>query len=116
MSTILIAYRNFVRNGRRFVLLGLAIAGGFFVITVLQGLIGGVTNQINIRGARYYGGHVMILGYQKTPGMAVDRRRGSFSKPCARSGVRPGSSRAECSTETTASCSSTASRWACAGS
>ena len=70
MTTILIAYRNFVRNGRRFVLLGLAIAGGFFVVTALQSLIAGVTSQINIRGARFYGGSVMILGYQKNPGLA----------------------------------------------
>ncbi|MGO8695142.1 MAG: ABC transporter permease [Rectinemataceae bacterium] len=89
MTTILIAYRNFVRNGRRFLLLGLAIAGGFFVITVLQGLIGGVTNQINIRGARYYGGHVMILGYQKTPGLAVIGDEASILEAVARSGVRP---------------------------
>jgi putative ABC transport system permease protein len=89
MTTILIAYRNFVRNGRRFVLLGLAIAGGFFVITVLQGLIGGVTNQINIRGARYYGGHVMILGYQKPPGTAIIGDEPAILEAIARSGVHP---------------------------
>ncbi|MDA8426562.1 MAG: FtsX-like permease family protein [Treponema sp.] len=89
MTTILIAYRNFVRNGRRFVLLGLAIAGGFFVVTALQSLIAGVTSQINIRGARFYGGSVMILGYQKNPGLAKIGDEGPVLKAIENSGVRP---------------------------
>ncbi|HUW40814.1 MAG TPA: FtsX-like permease family protein [Rectinemataceae bacterium] len=89
MTTILIAYRNFVRNGRRFILLGLAIAGGFFVVTVLQSLIDGVTNQINIRGARFYGGQVMILGYQKNPGLAKIGDEAPILKAIGNSGVKP---------------------------
>jgi putative ABC transport system permease protein len=55
-----IAFRNFTRNGRRFLLLGIAVSAGFFFVSTLQSLVSGLSNQINTRGARFYGGHVII--------------------------------------------------------
>ena len=60
MMTVLIAFRNFTRNGRRFLLLGLAVCAGFFFVCTVQSLVAGLSYQINVRGARYYGGHVIV--------------------------------------------------------
>jgi len=57
---IQVAFRNFTRNSRRFLLLGLAICAGYFFVCSVQSLVSGLSMQINIRGARYYGGHVIV--------------------------------------------------------
>ncbi len=85
-----VAARNFTRNARRFLLLGAAVAAGFFVICIIQSLVAGVTNQINERGARFYGGHLVVLGYQKHP--VVSARIGDdrpVLEAIARSGIKP---------------------------
>jgi len=60
MRILLIAFRNFTRNSRRFLLLGLAVTAGFLFVCTAQSLVAGLSFQINMRGARYYGGHVII--------------------------------------------------------
>ena len=60
LTTLRIAFRNFTRNGRRFLLLGLAVCAGFFFVCTVQSLVGGLSSQISTRGARFYGGHVII--------------------------------------------------------
>jgi putative ABC transport system permease protein len=88
--TAQIAFRNFTRNGRRYLLLGLAVAAGFFVVSSLQGLIGGLSHQINVRGARYYGGHVII---SRAKGNADDaslqEQDRIIERAISTSGVRP---------------------------
>jgi putative ABC transport system permease protein len=65
--TLQIAFRNFTRNSRRFLLLGLAVTAGFFFVCTVQSLVAGLSYQISIRGARYYGGQVIIGWGQKPP-------------------------------------------------
>ena len=72
--TVQIAFRNFTRNARRFLLLGLAVSAGFFFVCTVQSLVAGLSYQINLRGARYYGGHV-IIGLGKDDRDAATRAR-----------------------------------------
>ncbi len=58
--TLQMAFRNFTRNSRRFLLLGLAVAAGFFFVCTVQSLVAGLFHQINIRATRYYGGHIIV--------------------------------------------------------
>ena len=51
-TTLQIAFRNFTRNGRRFLLLGLAVCAGFFFVCTVQSLVSGLSNQINIAGSQ----------------------------------------------------------------
>lgn len=66
--TLQIAFRNFTRNSRRFILLGIAASAGFFFVCTVQSLVAGLSNQINTRGARYYGGHVIISRVRESQG------------------------------------------------
>jgi ABC-type lipoprotein release transport system permease subunit len=85
-----VAARNFTRNARRFLLLGAAVASGFFIICIIQSLVAGVTDQINERGARFYGGNLVVLGYQKHP---VERAMIGDDRPVLEaikaSGIKP---------------------------
>jgi putative ABC transport system permease protein len=87
--TLQIAWRNFTRNRRRFLLLGLAVAAGFFFVCSVQGLVSGLSLQISIRGARYYGGQVIVGWGQKPPeGMDIDRQDAFIRGAISRAGVR----------------------------
>lgn len=87
----LIAFRNFTRNGRRYLLLGLAVAAGFFVVCCLQSLVAGLAVQINVRGARYYGGNVIISRRKGTAedGPTLRSEDRLIMEAISRSGVRP---------------------------
>ncbi len=85
--TLQIAFRNFTRNGRRFLLLGLAVCAGFFFVCTVQSLVSGLSNQINTRGARFYGGHVIIRKETQT-GTPLEEDR-LIMAAIARAGVRP---------------------------
>jgi len=88
--TLLIAFRNFTRNARRFLLLGLAVAAGFFFVCAMQSLVGGLSRQINIRGARYYGGHVIISrGKEIVEGATLAEQDRFILGALAASGVHP---------------------------
>ena len=85
-----VAFRNFTRNSRRFLLLGLAICAGYFFVCSIQSLVSGLSRQINVRGARYYGGHVIITRGKEAADaatLASDDRR--IMDAIERSGVHP---------------------------
>jgi putative ABC transport system permease protein len=85
-----VAFRNFTRNGRRFILLGLAICAGFFFVCSIQSLVSGLSRQINIRGARYYGGHVIVTrGKDATDAATLAAQDRLIMEAISRSGVRP---------------------------
>lgn len=85
-----VAYRNFTRNSRRFFLLALAICAGFFFVCTIQSLVAGLSSQINVRGARYYGGHVIVNRGKDVPPVAELVEQDRFIFDAIRSaGVRP---------------------------
>ena len=83
-----IAYRNFTRNSRRFFLLALAICAGFFFVCTVQGLVAGLSSQINLRGARYYGGNV-IINWGGDTGVDTAEKDRFILDAIRRSGVHP---------------------------
>jgi putative ABC transport system permease protein len=85
--TFRIAFRNFTRNGRRFLLLGLAVSAGFFFVSTVQSLVSGLSNQINTRGARFYGGHVIIRNETQAASPAEQDRL--IMAAIAKAGVHP---------------------------
>ncbi len=90
VTTAFIALRNFTRNRRRYLLLGLAVAAGVFVVFCLQSLVAGLAVQINVRGARYYGGHVIISRAKgNEAGQTLEQQDRFILDAIARSGVRP---------------------------
>ena len=89
-ATLQIAFRNFTRNSRRFLLLGLAVTAGFLFLCIVQGLVAGLSLQINMRGARYYGGNVIISRLKKAPAPAtVAEEERLIQAGIAQAGVRP---------------------------
>ena len=85
-----IAFRNFTRNSRRFVLLGLAASAGFFFVCTVQSLVAGLAGQINTRGARYYGGHVIISRVENATPVMTSADEGRFiQEALSRVGIRP---------------------------
>jgi ABC-type lipoprotein release transport system permease subunit len=85
-----IAYRNFTRNARRFFLLALAICAGFFFVCTIQSLVAGLSRQINVRGARFYGGHVIVnRGKDIPPDVDLAEQDRFILDAITRSGVRP---------------------------
>jgi len=63
---IRIAFRNIIRNSHRFLFLGLSISSAFLVVLLLQGLLDGIVKQLDERGARFYGGNVITVGWQQS--------------------------------------------------
>ncbi len=84
-----IAFRNFTRNGRRFLLLGLAVSAGFFFVFTVQSLVSGLSNQINIRGARFYGGHVIVKPQPDGTGIVTAAQDKLVMEAITRTGARP---------------------------
>jgi putative ABC transport system permease protein len=85
-----VAFRNFTRNSRRFLLLGLAVTAGFFFVCTVQALVAGLSYQINTRGARFYGGHVIVGRAGDTPPDMTPNQEDRFILDAiSRAGVRP---------------------------
>lgn len=63
-----LAIRNLTRNKRRNLVLAIAIAFGFFVVTVIDGLTTGAVGNLEDEITELAGGTVMIAGYEKVPG------------------------------------------------
>jgi len=64
MTNILrIAWRNFWRNLGRYRLLMAALAAAVVVQVTILGSILGLTDTLRAKAARYFGGHVVVLGY-----------------------------------------------------
>ncbi len=87
-TTLRIAFRNFTRNARRFLLLGLAVAAGFFFVLTVQSVVAGFSKQINTRGARFYGGNVIIRAEGHMADAAPAEQDRLIMAAVARSGVR----------------------------
>ena len=62
MQSLRIAYRNVFRQARRNLLLGGAIAFGFFIFTLLNGFTGGLVGTVSSNLAGVLGGHLYISG------------------------------------------------------
>ena len=57
--------RNLTRSKRRSVILGIAIAFGFFVVTTIDGLVGGAVDNLEDMITQMVGGTVAVTGYEK---------------------------------------------------
>ena len=62
-STLRIAWRNFWRNRGRYRLLIAALAAAVTIQVTILGAILGLTDTLRAKAARYFGGHVVVLGY-----------------------------------------------------
>ncbi len=62
-----LAYRNLTRQKRRSIILAIAIAFGFFVVTAIDGLASGAVNNLENQITQLIGGTVLISGYKKLP-------------------------------------------------
>ena len=62
-----LALRNLTRQKRRNVILAIAIAFGFFVVTTIDGLISGMVGNLEDCITELTGGTVLISGYEKIP-------------------------------------------------
>ncbi len=62
MQSLRIAYRNVLRGWRRTLLLGGAIAFGFFIFTLLNGFTGGMVGTVSQNLASSLGGHLYVSG------------------------------------------------------
>ena len=60
-----LALRNLSRSKRRNVILGIAIAFGFFVVTAIDGLASGAVSNLEDQITQMIGGTVAITGYEK---------------------------------------------------
>ncbi len=59
--------RNLTRQKRRNLILAVAIAFGFFVVTVIDGLTSGMVENLEEQITQLTGGSVLIQGYEKIP-------------------------------------------------
>ena len=57
--------RNLTRSKRRSVILGIAIAFGFFIVTTIDGLVGGAVDNLEEMITQMVGGTVAVTGYEK---------------------------------------------------
>ena len=60
------ALRNLFLQRKRYALMGVAIAIGFALITVLTGLSYGALETIKTKAARYFSGHIIVQGFENT--------------------------------------------------
>lgn len=63
MGTLKLAVRNLQRRWRRYVLVAVAAALGFAVITLISGAVYGSLDAIADKAARYFAGHVSVSAY-----------------------------------------------------
>jgi putative ABC transport system permease protein len=64
MSVVNIAYRNLSRQKRRTFLLAGAIAFGILVITMVNGVVGGLLRNVENNFATLFSAHIMLTGVQ----------------------------------------------------
>lgn len=63
---LIFALRNLFLQRKRYALMGVAIAIGFALITVLTGLSYGALETIKTKAARYFSGHIIVQGFENT--------------------------------------------------
>jgi len=61
-QSIRIAFRNIARQGKRTAFLAAAIGFGFFIVTLLGGFTGGLSDSAKTNFANAFGGHIYISG------------------------------------------------------
>ena len=66
MHNIILALRNLSRQKRRSFLLGGAIAFGILIVTLVNGVAGGLARNLEQNFAQLLGGEIFIQGVQKT--------------------------------------------------
>ena len=66
MQTFRIAFKNVRRNPRRSILLGIAIALGFFILTIVNGFTSGATKTLSQNLSEVIGGQILIMGAEVT--------------------------------------------------
>jgi putative ABC transport system permease protein len=67
MELIKLALRNLLRQKRRTLLLGGAIAFGIMIVTVINGFVGAFVSNISENFANLAAGHIFIQGVEKSP-------------------------------------------------
>lgn len=68
MNTVFrLSLRNLTRQKRRNAILATAIAFGFFVVTMIDGLTSGMVDNLENMIIQLNGGNVLVAGYEKTP-------------------------------------------------
>lgn len=67
-TTLHLALRNLTRQKRRNVILAIAIAFGFFVVTAIDGLTTGMVSNLEDMITQLVGGNVIVQGLEKIPG------------------------------------------------
>lgn len=65
MQLIRLALRNLSRSKKRNVILGIAVAFGFFVVTCVDSLTGGAVSNLEEQITQMVGGTVIVAGYEK---------------------------------------------------
>ena len=58
-----LALRNLVLQRKRYMVIGLAVAIGFALITIISGATAGALGTVRDKAARYFAGHISITGY-----------------------------------------------------
>jgi putative ABC transport system permease protein len=61
-QSIRIAVRNVIRQKKRSLLLGGAVAFGFFIITLMNSLVAGVVDNAKVNFSHAFGGHLYLSG------------------------------------------------------
>ncbi len=65
METVRLSLRNLTRSKRRNVILGIAIAFGFFVVTAVDGLTSGAVANLEYEMTQLLGGTVLVAGTER---------------------------------------------------
>ncbi|HUW69846.1 MAG TPA: FtsX-like permease family protein [bacterium] len=58
-----LALRNLVLQRKRYAVIGIAVALGFALITIISGATAGALGTVRDKAARYFAGHISITGY-----------------------------------------------------
>ena len=67
MTLLRIAFRKLNRQKKRSILLGVAIAFGFMIITLVNAFAAGFVLNIRENVSQLVAGHLFITGYEKSP-------------------------------------------------
>lgn len=75
MNTVFkLSLRNLTRQKRRNAILAIAIAFGFFVVTVIDGLTTGMVGNLEKQMTQLAGGTILIQGLEKTPSLEEGKK------------------------------------------
>ena len=61
--TFFLAFRNLILLRKRYAVIGIAIALGFALMTVISGVTSGALGTIKVKAARYFAGHISVTGF-----------------------------------------------------